>query len=160
MLWQGALPSKFANFKMQNEECHYYGLHSFGVKISHGRPWTHLTHHGLDSRDSPRPGLGGRHHYPPYSILCITPPHPHPNNLLSRDSQCGVPKLSRFGLLGLWAIIASRPNLRSRRGLNQSCSSPREISNAISHSPSACQDWVDFWLLVIRSQTVQPFFCP
>jgi hypothetical protein len=24
MFWQGALPRKFANFKMQNEECHYY----------------------------------------------------------------------------------------------------------------------------------------
>jgi len=26
MFWQGALPHKFANFKVQNEECHYYGL--------------------------------------------------------------------------------------------------------------------------------------
>jgi hypothetical protein len=25
MFWQGALPRKFANFKVQNEECHYYG---------------------------------------------------------------------------------------------------------------------------------------
>jgi hypothetical protein len=24
MFWQGALPRKFTNFKMQNEECHYY----------------------------------------------------------------------------------------------------------------------------------------
>jgi hypothetical protein len=24
MFWQGALPRKFANFKVQNEECHYY----------------------------------------------------------------------------------------------------------------------------------------
>jgi hypothetical protein len=33
----------------------------------------------MDSLDSPRPGLGGSHHLPPYSILCVTPPHPHPN---------------------------------------------------------------------------------
>jgi hypothetical protein len=26
MFWEGALPCKFANFKMQNEECHYYAI--------------------------------------------------------------------------------------------------------------------------------------
>ncbi len=26
MFWQGALPHKFANFKVQNDECHYFGL--------------------------------------------------------------------------------------------------------------------------------------
>jgi hypothetical protein len=25
MFWQGVLPRKFANFKVQNEECHYNG---------------------------------------------------------------------------------------------------------------------------------------
>ncbi len=79
--------------------------------------WTHLTHHGLN--------LGGSHHLPPYSILCVTPQRLHLNGFLSRDSQSGVPKLSRFGLWGLWTVIASRPNLRSRRGLNQCCSSRR-----------------------------------
>jgi len=54
-----------------------------------------------DSLDSPRPKLGGSHHLPPYSILCVVPPHPHPNGFYSQDSQGGVPKLSRFGLLGL-----------------------------------------------------------
>ncbi len=24
MFWEGALPRKFANFKVQNEKCHYY----------------------------------------------------------------------------------------------------------------------------------------
>ncbi len=32
-----------------------------------------------DTQDSPRPGLGGSHHLPPYSILCTTPRGPHPN---------------------------------------------------------------------------------
>ncbi len=54
-----------------------------------------------DSLDSPQPGLGGSHHLPPYSILCASPRHLHPNGFLSRESQGGVPKLSRFGLSGL-----------------------------------------------------------
>jgi hypothetical protein len=88
----------------------------------------------LDSLDSPQLELEGSHHLPPYSILCVTPPHPHPSGYLSRDSQSEVPKLSRFGLLGLWAIITSRLDLRSGRVLNQSCSSLWELSNAMSHS--------------------------
>ncbi len=67
----------------------------------------------LDSLNSPRPGVGGSHHLPPYSILCIVLPRSHPNGSLSRDSQSGVLKLSRFGLPRLWAIITSRPDLRS-----------------------------------------------
>jgi hypothetical protein len=97
----------------------------------------------LDSLDSPRPGFGGRHHLPPYSILYITPPRPHPSGFLSRDSQSGVPKLSQFGLPGLWAIITSRPDLRSGQGLNQSCNSPRELSNSMLHSFSARRNQVD-----------------
>ena len=57
-----------------------------GVETSHGH---------FDTQDSPWPGLGGCHHHPPYSILCDAPPHPHPNGTNSRDSQVGVPKLSR-----------------------------------------------------------------
>ncbi len=58
-----------------------------------------------DSLDSPRPGLGGSHHLPPYSILCVAPQHPHPNDFQSQDSQGGVPKLSQFGLSELWELI-------------------------------------------------------
>ncbi len=75
------------------------------------------------SLDSPQPGLEGSHHLPSYSIFCVTPRRLHPNGFLSRDSQSGVPKLSRFGLLGLWTVIASSPDLRLGRGLNQCCSS-------------------------------------
>jgi hypothetical protein len=112
------------------------------------KPWT-----TLDSLDSSQPRLGGSHHLPPYSILCIASPRPHPSGCLSRDSQCGVLKLSRFGLLGLWAIITSLPNLRSGQTLNQSCSSPQELINAMSHSPNALWDRVDSWLFVVGSQT-------
>ncbi len=57
-----------------------------GVGTSHG-------HFG--PQDSPRPGFGGSHHLPPYSILCDAPPRLHPNGSFSRDSQVGVPNLSR-----------------------------------------------------------------
>jgi hypothetical protein len=35
------------------------------------------------------------HHHTPYSILCDAPSHLHPSGTNSRDSQNGVPKLSR-----------------------------------------------------------------
>jgi hypothetical protein len=47
-----------------------------------------------DSHDTPRPGLGRCHHHPPYSILCATPPHLHPNGTFSQDSQSGVPNVA------------------------------------------------------------------
>jgi hypothetical protein len=106
----------------------------------------------LDSLDSPRPRLGGSHHLPSYSILCVAPPRPHPSGYLSRDSQSGIPKLSRFGLPRLWAIITSCPDLRSGWGLNQSGSSPREVFNAMSHSPNSHWDPIDSQLLVVGSQ--------
>jgi len=49
----------------------------------------------MNSLDSPRLGLRGSHHLPPYNILCVAPPHPHPNGFYSQDSQGGVPKLSQ-----------------------------------------------------------------
>jgi hypothetical protein len=58
-----------------------------------------------------------------------------------------------FGLPGLWDIIASRPNLRLGRGLNQTCSPPRELFNAMLHSPNARREQVDSRLLVVGSQT-------
>jgi len=107
----------------------------------------------LDSLDSPRPRFRGSHHLPPYSILCVSPPHLHSNGSFSRDSQSGVPKLSRFRLPGLWTLIASHPKLRSRRGLNQSCNSPWELFKGVSHFIFTHQNWVDSWLLVVGSQT-------
>ncbi len=116
----------------------------------------------LDSLDSPRPGLGGSHHLPPYSILYSFPPHLHPNGSFSQDSQSGVPKLSRFGLPRLWASITSRPELGSGRGLNQSCSSRRELSNSVLHFTCMHRDRVDSRLLVVGSQIVSltpgPYF--
>ncbi len=107
-----------------------------------------------DSHDTPRPELGGSHHLPPYNIICNSAQRLHPNGSFSRDSQGGVPKLSRFGLPGLWASITSRPELGSGQSLNQSCSSRRDLSNAMSHSRCRLREEVDSRLLVVGSQTV------
>jgi hypothetical protein len=105
-----------------------------------------------DSLDSPWPGLGGSHHLPPYSILYITPPQLHPNVTFSRDSQSGVPKLSQFALLGLWASIISCSDLQLGWALKQSCNSLWDLSNAVSHSTCWHRIWVDFQLLVVGNQ--------
>ncbi len=107
----------------------------------------------LDSLDSPRPGFRGKHHLPSYSILCVRPRRLHPNGTFSQDSQSGVSKLSRFGLLELWVTITSHPDLWSGRGLNQTCSPPRELFNAMLHSTCWRRIQVDSRLLVVGSQT-------
>jgi len=94
----------------------------------------------------------GGHHLPPYSILCIASREPHPNDTFSRDSQGRVPKLSRESNPGLWELISLGPDLRLEWGLNQSCSSPRELSNALLHSFFRRQEKVDSRLLVVGSQ--------
>jgi hypothetical protein len=106
-----------------------------------------------DSLDSPRPGLRGSHHLPPYNILCIALPHPHPNGFYSRDSQGGVSKLSQFGLPRLWELITPNSDLRLGWGLKQTCSSSQELSNGVSHSICTHRDRVDSRLFVVESQT-------
>jgi len=107
----------------------------------------------LDSLDSPRPGLGGSHHLPPYSILYSSPPHLHPNGSFSQDSQSGVPKLSRFGLLGLWTFITPLHKFGLGRGLNQSYSLLQELSNGVSHFTFTHRNRADSRLLVVENQT-------
>jgi hypothetical protein len=75
----------------------------------------------------------GSHHLRPYSILCITPQEWHPNGFLSRDSQMGGPKSPRLGVPQLCGTITSGADLRSGRGLNQSCSPYRELPNYVLH---------------------------
>ncbi len=106
----------------------------------------------LDSQDSPWPKLGGSHQLPPYSILCVTLPHLHPNGIFSRDSQRGVPKLSWFRLLRLWQLITPCSNLRLGWGLKQTCSSPWDLSNGVSHSTCTHRGRVDSRLLMVESQ--------
>ncbi len=106
-----------------------------------------------DTQDSPQPGLGGGHHLPPYSILYDSPQSPHPNGYFSRDSWVRVPKSRQMGLPGLWSPITLRADLGSQCGLKQSCSSRRELSNAVLHSRIGHREEVDSWLFVVRSQT-------
>jgi hypothetical protein len=108
-----------------------------------------------DTQDSPRPGLRGSHHLPPYSILYDSPRSPHPNGYFSRDSRMGVPKSRQMGLSGLWSPITLRAELGSRCGLKQSCSSRRELSNGMSHVLCRQVFRVDTRLLVVGSQNWQ-----
>ncbi len=105
-----------------------------------------------DTQDSTRPELGGSHHLPPYSILCSSRQRWHPNGHFSRDSRVGVPKSSWVGVSGLWTPISPDCRVRWRRGLKQSCSPRRELSNAVSHFQIGCRDDVDSQLLVVGSQ--------
>ncbi len=106
-----------------------------------------------DTQDSPRPRLGGSHHLPPYSILCDSPRRLHPNGYFSRDSRVGVSKSRQMGLPGLWSPITLRENLGLRCGLKQSCSSHRELSNAVLNSRIGHLKKVDSSLFVVGSQT-------
>ncbi len=102
-----------------------------------------------DSQDSPRLGLKGSHHLPPYSILCASPWHLHPNDFLSRDSKGGVSKLSRFRLPPLRKVILF---VHTSDWDEVYCSFHRELSNGVSHSTCMHQSRVDSRLLVVGSQ--------
>ncbi len=104
-------------------------------------------------QDSPRFGLGGSHHLPPYSILCNSPRRLHPNDFLSRDSRKEVLKLPRLGLSQFCGAITSCLELWSGRSLKQSCSSHRELSNGVLHATCTHGSWVDSQLFVVGSQT-------
>ncbi len=115
--------------------------------------WLRWATGNTDTQDSPRPRLGGSHHLPLYSILCTSPWGPHPNGFLSRDSQVGVPKSPKLGLLQLWSPITLWEDLGSRCGLKQSCSHFQGLSNGMLHAIFTHENRVDSWLLVVRSQT-------
>jgi len=123
------------------------------VVSSHsGTPLGVGTSHGhFGPRDTPRPGLGGSHHLLPYSILCDTPPRLHPNGFFSRDSQVGVPKLSR-NWPG-WSLGTLGGHNSRLPGLNQTCSPRRDLSNNVSHSQFGAREEVDSRLFVVGSQT-------
>ncbi len=90
-----------------------------------------------NSQDSPRPGLGGSHHLPPYNILCAWPWHQHPNVILSKDSQMGVLKFPKLGFPRLWGAITLREKLWLIWGLKQNCSPYQELSKEMWHATCA-----------------------
>jgi hypothetical protein len=103
------------------------------------------------SLNSSRPGLEGSHHLPPYKYFLRLPTGPTSEWLLSQDSQGGVPKLSQFGLPGLWELITPSSDLQLGWGLKQTCSSPQELSNGVLHYTWTHRDWVDSWLVMVGS---------
>ncbi len=105
-----------------------------------------------DSQDSPRPGLGGNHHLPPYSILYAFPRGPHPNDILSRNSQMGVSKFPKLALLRFWGPITLCVDLWLRWGLKQSCTPCRELFNDMLRATCTQGNWVDSRLLMVMNQ--------
>jgi hypothetical protein len=103
-----------------------------------------MTHHG--------PDLGGA-----TTILPIVFSVPLRCTCIRMTFFPGTPKVESrncpsFGLPRLWDIIASRLDLRSGRGLNQTCNPLQELSNTMSHSFIARWEQVDSRLLVVGSQ--------
>jgi hypothetical protein len=60
----------------------------------------------------------------------------------------GLPRRS----LIVWELIVLSSNLGLGWGLKQTCSSPQELSNGVSHSIYTHWDRVDSWLFVVASQ--------
>jgi hypothetical protein len=101
-----------------------------------------------DSVDSPRPELGGSHHLPPCSILCVTPLHPHPNDFLFP----GLPRRSPE-TVSVWTPVTlgtHNSRFRPRIGMR---SEANLLSNGVSHSICTHQDRVNSPLFVLESQT-------
>ncbi len=125
------------------------GARSWLPALERGRGSTHKTHHGPDS--------GGATTFPHivYSVVLR-------GGYIQMALFLETPKLESqncleivpVGVPGLWELITPDCRVQSQWGLNQSCSSPWELSNVVSHSRIGCQEKVDSWLLVVKSQTV------
>jgi hypothetical protein len=90
---------------------------------------------------------------PPPHFLCTTPQEWHPNGFLSRNSYVRIPKSLRMGVPQICGTITSSADLRSRQGLNQSCSPRQELFNDVSHATYTQGNQVDSRLSVVGSQT-------
>ncbi len=109
--------------------------------------WTHLTHHGPDSGEATTFPLivfsaALRRGYIQMALFPRTP------KLESRN----CPETVSVGVPELWELITPDCRVRSRRGLNQSCSPRRDLSNDVSQSQIGCREEVDSRLLVVGSQ--------
>jgi hypothetical protein len=94
----------------------------------------------------------GNHHLPPYSIFYVSPQGSHPNGILSQDSQMGVPKFPKLGLLQLWGPVTLCADLWLGWGPKQSCSPCWELSKNMSHATYTQGSRIDSQLLVVGSQ--------
>jgi hypothetical protein len=62
------------------------------------------------------------------------------------------PEIVPVGVPGLWELITPDCQVRSQRGLNQSCSPRQDLSNAMSHFQFEGREEVDSRLLIVGSQ--------
>jgi len=72
--------------------------------------------------------------------------------LESRNCPGWSPEIVPVGVPGLWMLVTLDCRVWSQRGLNQSCSPRRDLSNAMSYSQFEGWEEVDSRLLVVRSQ--------
>jgi hypothetical protein len=104
----------------------------------------HKTHHGPDSGEATTfplivfsaPRFGG------YIQMALFPGTP---KLESRNCPETIP----VRVLGLWELITPDCKVWLQRGLNQSCSPCRDLSNAMLHSQFEGREEVDSRLLVV-----------
>jgi hypothetical protein len=92
-------------------------------------PWAYT-----DSQDSSWPGLGGNHHFAPYSIFYTWPWGLHPNVILSREFKLEVLKFPKLGLLRLWKPINFYVDLRLRWGLKKISNPCQDLFNNMSYA--------------------------
>jgi hypothetical protein len=108
---------------------------------------THKTHHGPDSGEAttfPHIVFSTmlRRGYIQMALFPRTP----------KLESWNCPEIILVGVPGLWALITPNWKVWLWRGLNQSCSPRRDLSNAMSHSQFEGREEVDSRLLVVRSQ--------
>jgi hypothetical protein len=120
-----------------------HSWNTFDAKTSHGQTRIHKIHHG--------PDLGEGTTFP-LIIYSVPPWGPHPNGILSQDSQVGVPKFLEMGLPQLCGPITLCANLQLRWSLKQSYSPCREFFNGMFHVTCTWGNWGDSQLLVSGSQ--------
>jgi hypothetical protein len=53
------------------------------------------------------------------------------------------PEIVPVGVPGLWELITPDCRVGSQQGLNQSCSSHRDLSNDVSYFQIECQEKID-----------------
>jgi len=121
-----------------------------------GHPWVlgqttgtldHKTHHGPDSGEVttfPHIVFSATLRWG-YIQMALFPGTP-------KLESWNCPEIVSGGVPGLWELITPDCQVWSQRGLNQSCSPRRDLSNDVLNSQFGGREKVDSWLLV-------PFFC-
>jgi len=108
----------------------------------------HKTHHGPDSGEATTfPHIV---FFAPlrrdYIQMALFPGTPK-----SESRNC--PEIVKVRVPRLWELITPDCEVWSQRGLNQTCSPRRDLSNDVSHFQFGGREEVDSWLLVVGSQT-------